>query len=375
MLCITKMASKRYNPNQEELFSRITDEQVDAAEEQIIERHKPVDYDVHEYPLDVIVQKYTQGKETDTNELFIPKYQRKFVWDEKRQSKFIESLLLGLPIPFLFAADNNGRLEIVDGSQRLRTLEAFFANNLALQNLSDLDKLEGLRYKDLPLSRQRRFARRTIRLIALTEKATPQIRQNLFRRINTTAVDLTDMEVRRGLFDGKFIDFIEECAANPKFRLLCPNSKEREERGEFSELVLRFFAYSEKYQDFVHSVKGFIDDYIKEKQLAIDAKTNPNMTDNMLIHFEDMLDFVDKHFPNGFRKSKNAKSTPRVRFEAIAVGVSLALKEEPNLIPKNVNEWLLSAKFQKWTETDAANNKSNVLGRIEFVKNKLLGRE
>ena len=369
------MANKRYNPNQEELFSRVTDEEVDAAEEQIIERHKPVDYDVHEYPLDVIVQKYIHGKETDTNELFIPKYQRKFVWDEKRQSKFIESLLLGLPIPFLFAADNNGRLEIVDGSQRLRTLEVFFANKLALQGLSDLDKLEGFRYKDLSLSRQRRFARRTIRLIALTEKATPQIRQNLFRRINTTAVDLTDMEVRRGLFDGEFIDFIEACAANPKFRSLCPNSKEREERGEYSELVLRFFAYSEQYQDFVHSVKGFIDDYIKATQAIIDAKSNPQMTDNLLVHFEDVLDFVDKYFPNGFRKSSNAKSTPRVRFEAIAVGVSLALKEEPNLLPKNVNEWLVSDKFQKWTETDAANNKSNVLGRIEFVKNKLLGRE
>ncbi len=368
------MATKNYNPNQEELFSPFSDKQIDESEQQIIERHKPVDYDVHEYPLDVIVQKYVQGKENDTNELFIPKYQRKFIWDEKRQSKFIESLLLGLPIPFLFTADNNGRLEIVDGSQRTRTLEAFFSNKLVLQGLDDLTKLEGFRYKDLPLSRQRRFARRTIRLIALTEKATPQIRQDLFRRINTTAVALTDMEERRGLFDGKFIDFVEECAENPKFRLLCPESKVREERGEYSELVLRFFSYSENYEMFEHSVKGFIDDYIKEKQTIIDSKLNSEMIDDMSIHFEDMLDFVDRYFPNGFRKSQNAKSTPRVRFEAISVGVSLALKERPNLIPKNVNQWLTSDEFQKWTETDAANNKSNVLGRIEFVRDKLLGK-
>jgi uncharacterized protein with ParB-like and HNH nuclease domain len=366
------MARKKYNPNQEELFSPIPENESDLAEQQIVEKHKPVDYDVHEYPLDVLVQKYVDGKENDTSEMFIPKYQRKFVWDEKRQSKFIESLLLGLPIPFLFTADNEGRLEIVDGSQRIRTLEAFFNNKLVLHGLDDLTELDGFRFKDLKLSRQRRFARRTIRVISLTEKATPQIRQDLFRRINTTAIALTDMEERRGLFDGKFIDFIEECAQNPKFRSLCPESIEREERGEYSELVLRFFSYSENYLRFEHSVKGFIDDYIKEKQNLIDAKDNPDLIDDMRVHFEDVLDFVDKYFPNGFRKSKNSKSTPRVRFEAISIGVSLALKEKNNLIPKNVKEWLTSVEFQKWTETDAANNKSNVIGRIEFVRDKLL---
>lgn len=362
------MARKTNNPDQEELFSPIPENEVESAEQQIISQHKIVDYDVHEYPLDVLVQKYVEGKKDDTNELFIPSYQRGFVWEIDRQSKFIESLLLGLPIPFFFTADNNGRLEIVDGSQRLRTLEAFFNNELILEGLEKLTELNGFRFKDLMLSRQRRFGRRTIRLIALTEKADWEVRKDLFGRINTTSTLLEDMELRRGMFEGKFYDFIKECSENIKFKLLCPISEKRATREERPEFVLRFFAYSENYQNFVHSVVNFLDNFMKEKRKAFNAE----MADDMRLQFENMLDFVHKHFPYGFRKVPDAISTPRVRFEAISVGAHLALQKEPELIPKNVNEWLNSSEFMKWTKTDAANDKRNLVGRIEFVRDKLL---
>ena len=85
-----------------------------------------------------------------------------------------------------------------------------------------------------------------------------------------------------------------------------------------------------------------------------------------------MLVFVEKYFPNGFAKSKSAKSTPRTRFEAISVGVNLALNENKNL-NTNTEEWLESKEFKKVTTTDSANNKSKLVERITFVKNKLLG--
>ncbi len=72
-----------------------------AAEEEILNEQKTVDYDTREYQVEVIVQKYTQDIEKDENELFIPDYQREFIWDKKRQSKFIESVMLGLPIPYI----------------------------------------------------------------------------------------------------------------------------------------------------------------------------------------------------------------------------------------------------------------------------------
>jgi len=84
-----------------------------------------------------------------------------------------------------------------------------------------------------------------------------------------------------------------------------------------------------------------------------------------------MLDFVDKNFPYGFAKSKNAKSTPRVRFEAIAVGVALALRENEKLIVNNV-DWIESDEFRVHTTSHASNSPNRVTGRIEYVRDMLL---
>ena len=176
------------------------------------------------------------------------------------------------------------------------------------------------------------------------------------------------MEQRRGRFDGSFIDFIAECSTNPKFLILCPISDKREEREERAEMVLRFFAYTEQYVHFVHLVGEFLDDYVKDKKDNFDA-------DIMAEEFENMLDFVDKYFPYGFKKTINHASTPRVRFEAISVGVSLALKEKPNFIPrKAVSSWINSEEFEEHTTSDAANNRNRFTGRIEYVRDKLLGK-
>ena len=84
-----------------------------------------------------------------------------------------------------------------------------------------------------------------------------------------------------------------------------------------------------------------------------------------------MLTFVKNYFPLGFKKSKKSNSTPRTRFEAIALGVHLALKQNPNLTPNNIN-WLDDEEFKKVTKTNRANNKSKVIERIQYVTTKLL---
>ncbi len=77
----------------------ITEEEKAAAEQEIIENEKIVDYDTKEYPVETLVQKYLDQKSEDENEIFVPDYQREHIWSEERQSKFIESVLIGLPIP------------------------------------------------------------------------------------------------------------------------------------------------------------------------------------------------------------------------------------------------------------------------------------
>ncbi|MFZ4262444.1 DUF262 domain-containing protein [Sphingobacterium sp. HJSM2_6] len=333
------------------------------AEQQLIDEKAQVDYDTREFVVEHIVQKY------QSQEYKIPPYQREFVWNEGKQSKFIESILLDLPIPYIFFADDNtdGKLEIVDGSQRIRTLVAFFENRLKLTGLEKLDKFNGFCFEDLIESRQRRFLRKTLRSIELTEKADFEVKKDIFRRINTDPYDLTDMEIRKGIYEGsEFYNLLTECSSIELFNELCPISEKRLSRGESEELVLRYFAYTERYQNFVHRVDVFLDNYIKDKN------EEPLNIVEMKAEFSKMLNFVNLYFPYGFKKAASHKSTPRVRFESISVGVTLALRENPDLVPSDVTEWLESAEFKRLTTSDGANSKVFVTGRIEFVKNNLL---
>jgi uncharacterized protein with ParB-like and HNH nuclease domain len=272
----------------------ITDEQRDAADAQIRDKQKQVNYDTKEYPVEILVQKYTTGKEDDTNELFIPDYQREMAWDDARQSKFIESVLLGLPIPYIFVADirddenDEARLEIIDGSQRIRTLTRFLKNHLTLSGLKKLDKLNGFTFSDLPLARQRRFNRATLRMIQLTEEADEEVRRDLFERINTGSVDLNEMEKRRGILRGSFLDLIEELSKNQKFRELCSFDAPAINRREPQEFVLRFFAFLNNYQNFnANKINDFLDDYLKKvnEDKGFDRK-------KMQAEFLSMLNFV-----------------------------------------------------------------------------------
>ena len=345
----------------------ITKEMKDSSEKQITEKMKHYDYDTVEYPIEVIVKKYHNGLENDDGDIYIPDYQREEVWEEKRKSKFIESVILGIPIPYIFFADVEGRYEIVDGSQRVRTLHAFLYNELKLIDLEKLTELNNFYFKDLSIVRQRRIKNKSLKMIALSEKTDPEARFDLFERINTGSVKLEAIEVRKGLYSGDFYDFITECAENKLFKKLAPLSEKRTLRAEPQEMILRFFAYSENRDKYKNQVAKFIDSYIKNKNKVFDSK----MKIEMETYFINMLKFVEKNFENGFAKTPTAKSTPRVRFEAIAVGVNLALLEKPSLDNVKI-DWLDSPEFKKHTTSDSANNTNKLNGRIDYVKNKIL---
>jgi hypothetical protein len=341
-----------------------------AAEEQVAKHERIVDYDTKEYPVETIVEKYVTDLEKDENELFVPDYQREHTWDEKRQSKFIESVLIGLPIPFIFVADTaeaNGRLEIVDGSQRIRTLAAFIGGALVLEELEKLTALNGFRFQDLPVSRQRRFKRRTMRMIELTQKADEEVRRDIFERINTGSDILKDMEVRFGIAHGPLLDMIRECAQLQIFKDLAPLPEVLEKRREREEFVTRFFAYLDNYKGFERRVREFLDDYLKREKARFDDARGAEMK----AEFERMLAFIEKYSPNGFRKGPGHTRTPRIRFEAMAVGTALALREKPDLVPRSMR-WVDSPEFFLLTTSDSSNSRPKVVNRIEFVRDSLL---
>jgi hypothetical protein len=156
----------------------------DILESHIREKRKVIDYDIKSFTVALLIQRYIEGLEENNNKIYIPNYQSTLVWDKEKQSKFIESVILDLPIPFIFTADvPTQRLEVVDGSQRIRTLAAFMTNQFCLENLDILNNLTGCYFEDLPLPRQRKFQDSHIRLV-IFDHADENARLMMFKHIN-----------------------------------------------------------------------------------------------------------------------------------------------------------------------------------------------
>ncbi|MGS5088496.1 DUF262 domain-containing protein [Hydrogenophaga sp. A37] len=342
---------------------------IDLAEAQIVELSKRIEFYLTEYSVELLASKMRKG------EFVVPPYQRAYTWEGDRRSRFIESLLLGLPIPFLFFWEMpNGKLEIVDGSQRLRSIEEFVLGDLRLGELEGLTALSGFKFSDLPESRQRKINNRSIRGIVLNEHADEQARFDMFERINTGSKIANKAEVRRGALAGPFMDLIVKLALVAKFEALAPVSKKELDEREREELVARFFAYSDGLDGYKDRPSEFIFKYVK--QMNVRATEDPALLDRYQAQFHETLEFIERTFPYGFRRNGNGKATPRARFEAIAVGSRLALIERPSLAHEAVADvlpWLNDDNFIKVTGSDGANAIARLRERTGFVRDKLLG--
>lgn len=331
------------------------------AEEQIVELEKQIGYDTKDYTIEHIVNKFIK------EEFVIPSYQRNFIWNDKYRSAFIESIFLGLPIPFMFfSACKDGNYEIIDGAQRVQTLVAFVDGGYMLKKLNKLDKLNELKFEYLDQSRRKKFLNKSIRVVVLDEDTPDDVRRDLFYRINTYGLKANTSEIRKGSSPKEFVEFIDECSKMEKFIDLTPMSNNKIDRYERFELILRFFAILNEYDSITQDISTFLDDYILHNNT--DLKNNKDKYEQEFIN---MINFVKDTFPNGFCKSSSHHSIQRVRFEAISVGVALALRKNPKLHVKNV-DWINSKEFEEYTVSHASCNINRRKKRIEYVRDNLL---
>lgn len=346
---------------------------IENLENEIENQQRNVSFDTKEYTIEIVVQKYLNELDKNENEFFVPEYQREFVWDDVRQSRFIESLMIGLPIPYIFLAETEkGRYEIVDGSQRIRTLAAFLNDELKIKGLEKIEDLNNLVFSDLDISRQRKFKNISLKMIVLSERTTDETKNDIFERINRGSDLLKDMEYRKGIYTGKFNDYLFKLSKNPLYVKLTPIAKWLEKRQEREELLLRFFAFSEWYPSFSDS-KGIakqLDDYMKEKN----ATFNDDMEKEMNCKFNITMNFVDKYYPYGFAKNEKAKQVARPYFEALSVGAYLALKDNPELeiSEENVTNILTDEKFITSVSGRYQTHRAKTIrARIDYVKDGL----
>lgn len=346
-----------------------TPEQVAAAEAQIVERSKRIEFYVTEYSVELLASKMHSG------EFQIPLYQREDTWEDHRKSRFIESLLMGLPIPFLvfWESPETGKLEIVDGSQRLRTIDQFVLGDMTLGELEELTELQGFQFRDLPESRQRKIKNRSIRGIVLNEHADDEARFDLFDRINTGSKVANKAEVRRGALVGPFLDLVIDLAKDAEFGELAPVSETQNKLREREELVTRFFAYSDGLDGYRDRVSPFLFAYAKKMNATF--LKSPEAVEIYRQRFGDTMAFVARVFPFGFRTTASGTATRRARFEAIAIGSYSALQQRPALRdePPKVEPWLTENEFRQITGSDGANAIARLRGRINFVRDQLLG--
>ena len=356
---------------------------VEDVERQIKDIEKDYNYRLVEWPIESLIKKFVpksanqayknllEDKDKSFSAIIVPEYQRNYVWKEEQKSKFIESVFMKVPIPplFGFELDDEGNIELIDGVQRLSTIKAFASDGLVLSNLEVLDFLNGFKFSELDVSRQRKFNNLSLRLYLLNNETDEGIRADIFNRINSTSERLKPAEIRKGSFiNNPFYDFILECTRLREFTDLYVSKNDEMSRGRKEELITRFFAYSDKYLEFDHSVTEFLNDYIKDKEKFSDDEKSQKK--EQLIN---SLNFVKNNLPNGFRKSTTSATIPMVRFDAIAVGVNLALQAEPNLANLDL-KWLDSTEFFNWVTSGSSNNKNKVIGRINFVRDCLLNK-
>ena len=212
-----------------------------------------------DYPFESLVARIQKG----TLRLN-PEFQRKYKWDIdgfERCSKFIESCLMRIPLPPCYLAeeeDASGEdiLDVIDGVQRLTTIDRFFKNEFALEGLTVFEELNGKRFNELGKLRSE-LETTTIRCIVLRKENPRSIVQEIFARLNKGAVELSAQEIRHALFPGLFDDLLVDLAktseiANFKVsKQSTGNDSARNDSREAEELVLRYFAFNdiEKYEN------------------------------------------------------------------------------------------------------------------------------
>jgi hypothetical protein len=201
-----------------------------------------------EYPIDTLMIRTESRTVHDVlrriergDYIMHPDFQRDFVWNEEKQSKLIESVLMRIPLPvFYFAENDDGKHVIVDGLQRITTFKRFVNNEFKLR-LRESPELNGKRFENLPVKLKNRIEDCNLTLYLIDAKVGERIRLDIFERVNN-GVPLTRQQMRNCLFNGGATQFLKEQATDNLFVLVTGGSLNVDQMRD-REFVNRFCAF------------------------------------------------------------------------------------------------------------------------------------
>ncbi len=227
---------------------------------------------------DFSLQGFREMVESDIIDLS-PKYQRRERWDIGRQSELIESFLLNIPVPPIYLSEEEyGIYSIIDGKQRITAVSDFLSNSFALTRLSSFPQINGCRFRELPSALQNALkVRPFLRVITLLKQSAPELKYEVFLRLNRGGIRLNNQEIRNVAFRGFLNDVIYQAAENAflqhALNITGTKSKAYQQMLD-AELVLRFLTLRENWQTFSGSFSRSMDQFmLRHTQLEEEQAT------------------------------------------------------------------------------------------------------
>ena len=323
--------------------------------------------------LDTLIKRMREG-EIDLS----PNFQRAEVWKPRAKSRLIESLLIRIPLPaFYMDATDDNKWVVIDGLQRLSTLRDFIldadnlpekSQKLVLSDLEFLKELEGKTFSDLHRAYQRVIEETQLTIYLIEPGTPPEVKFNIFKRINTGGLPLSSQEIRHALNQGPVIDFLKELSDSEEFKRATDNGV-NDQRMAARECVLRFLAFTltspndyktEEFDVFLNAAMIRLNDILGAER--------EKLSQNFKRAMDAALSIWGK---NAFRKpSTSASRSPinKALFETVAVVLSrLSDQEIEDLEEKKRNIIEETDNFIR-TDADFFNAISQSTGNVKKVK-------
>lgn len=279
-----------------------------------------------DYPIEVLISMLNRG------DLEAPDFQRNYVWQIGQASKFVESCIVGLPIPTIFFfRDKDNKFLIVDGLQRLMTAKFFtegvFKNRTFALSLPENAELNGKKYDELSLELKRRFDQCVLRATVFTQNKPETGMKSVyevFSRLNSGGAKLTSHEVRNAIIRGKINKFLEQINEHPSWRKLY-GKKESDIHRRDEETILRILALHERSASYTPPMNLFLNEYMEQNE-------NPNVEwlEEKRNYFKNASDLLlDLFGKDAFRVKKGSQINI-----AIADSLMVSFIKHNNLIMK-----------------------------------------
>lgn len=330
-----------------------------------------------------------------------PDFQRLFQWSEGAQSRFIESLLLEMPIPPIYVIENSeNQYLLIDGLQRISSYLHFrgkldapdnginLGDKLILKDCDIVPTFNDLTFEDLPTSLQIRLKRYFVRVEVIRHGSDPQYQYYMFKRLNTGGVLLTEQQIRNctiRLLDPQFNDFVSELAKNQNFQTTTIYLSDEQKRGWYDqELILRFFAFKNDLKSYTHNIGDFLTEYMEKVSDKLGTNHLPFDYASEKLLFEKTFSILNTALGEQAFSRVNSKGDELVdafgiyHFESIALGIQPLIEdlnpEDQHQMQKLQNALVGLKKnvdFVAMTKGGGRNSIGQLKNRIAFANSQL----